>query len=267
MSSTPKTSLHIQIAEAIRNYETLSLNALPTIPVGSRLVGLMAFGGVEPAPKNFVARLLSKLFPSRWLGSMSKWKVGMKPGTETVRDTVDAIVEEVESRKWKLGMTPMVKVRDAVDAIVKEVESSKLVDSLALNSPQFGQMMSIIRLIMVSGATPGNIIEAMELTTGNLGFRELDQNGRILRAQKTAFTERIVMALFGGVALIGPMLVMTLHPSRNTSLITVSAATFLFALVLALVATDSDGKDVLAATAAYAAVLVVFVGTSSGGGS
>ena len=60
---------------------------------------------------------------------------------------------------------------------------------------------------------------------------------------------------------------MTLHPSRNTSLITVSAATFLFALVLALVATDSDGKDVLAATAAYAAVLVVFVGTSSGGGS
>jgi uncharacterized membrane protein YhaH (DUF805 family) len=64
------------------------------------------------------------------------------------------------------------------------------------------------------------------------------------------------------VALIGPMLIMTVHPLRDTSLITVAAATFLFALVLALVATDSDGKDVLAATAVYAAVLVVFVGTS-----
>lgn len=70
------------------------------------------------------------------------------------------------------------------------------------------------------------------------------------------------MALFGGAAVIGPMLVMTLHPSRNTSRITVSLATFLFALLLAIVAKDSAGKDVLAATAAYAAVLIVFVGTS-----
>lgn len=102
----------------------------------------------------------------------------------------------------------------------------------------------------------------MEKTVGNLGFRELDQKGREERSRKQAFTQRIVMALFGGAAVIGPMLVMTLHPSRNTSLITVSLATFLFALLLAIVAKDSAGKDVLAATAAYAAVLVVFVGTS-----
>ena len=62
------------------------------------------------------------------------------------------------------------------------------------------------------------------------------------------------MAMFGGVALIGPMLIMTLQPSLNTSLITVSIATFLF------VASDSAGKDVLATTAA--AVLVVLVGTN-----
>lgn len=97
---------------------------------------------------------------------------------------------------------------------------------------------------------------------GKLGFRELDQKGREERSQRNAFTQRIVMAMFGGVALIGPMLVMTLHPSRNTSLITVSVATFLFALLLAFLARDSAGKDVLGATAAYAAVLVVFVGTS-----
>ena len=107
----------------------------------------------------------------------------------------------------------------------------------------------------------------MEKTVGNLGFRELDQKGREERSRKQVFTQRIIMALFGGAAVIGPMLIMTLHPSRNTSLITVSLATFLFALLLAIVAKDSAGKDVLAATAAYAAVLVVAVGTSMAPGS
>ena len=53
------------------------------------------------------------------------------------------------------------------------------------------------------------------------------------------------MAMFGGVSLIGPMLIMTLRQSTNTSLITVSVATFVFALDLAAGATDSSGKDVL----------------------
>ena len=110
---------------------------------------------------------------------------------------------------------------------------------------------------------PSNVAKRMQSRAGNLGFRELDQRGRILRQREKAFTERIVMAMFGGIALIGPVLIMTLHKSRNTSLITVSVATFVFALVLAVGATDSAGKDVLGATAAYAAVLIVFVGTSS----
>ena len=110
---------------------------------------------------------------------------------------------------------------------------------------------------------PKDVLQLMEKTFGNLGFRELDQKGREERSQKNALTERIIMALFGGAALIGPMLIMTLHQSRNTSLITASVATFLFALVMAFAARDSAGKDVLAITAAYAAVLVVFVGTST----
>lgn len=46
----------------------------------------------------------------------------------------------------------------------------------------------------------------------------------------------------------------------STSLITVSVATFVFALVTALSAIDVGGKDALAATAAYTAVLVVIIG-------
>ncbi|KAK5219994.1 hypothetical protein LTR72_007525 [Exophiala xenobiotica] len=97
----------------------------------------------------------------------------------------------------------------------------------------------------------------------SLKFRELDRDGRETRARKSALAERFAMALFGGAALIAPMLIMTLHSSQSTSLITVSLATFLFALAIAIFANDAAGKDVLAATAAYAAVLVVFVGTNA----
>jgi hypothetical protein len=80
--------------------------------------------------------------------------------------------------------------------------------------------------------------------------------------QQIAFANRLVMALFGGIALIVPTLIMAFHPTRNTCLITTIVATLLFALILAFEARDSRGKDVLTATAAYAAVLVVFIGTS-----
>ncbi|PMD20462.1 hypothetical protein NA56DRAFT_689902 [Hyaloscypha hepaticicola] len=80
--------------------------------------------------------------------------------------------------------------------------------------------------------------------------------------RQKAITSRLFMALFGGIALIVPTVIMSKHQGLNYSLITTAIATVLFALMLALGATDSTGKDVLAATAAYAAVLVVFIGTS-----
>jgi hypothetical protein len=93
-------------------------------------------------------------------------------------------------------------------------------------------------------------------------FRELNREIRLEQEQKAAYSERLSMGLFGGIALIAPMLLMVLHRDRNTSIITTSVATVLFAVSLAGRATDLGGKDVLAATAAYAAVLVVFVGAS-----
>jgi hypothetical protein len=93
-------------------------------------------------------------------------------------------------------------------------------------------------------------------------YRELDKDGREAREKRKAFADRLRLGAFGGVALIGPMLLMVLHRSRDTSLITASASTMLFAFTLAIAAKDLKGMDVLAATAAYAAVLVVFVGAS-----
>lgn len=55
---------------------------------------------------------------------------------------------------------------------------------------------------------------------------------------------------------------MAKNQATNISLVTTAVATVLFSLVLAFGARDSTGKDVLAATAAYTAVLVVFIGTN-----
>ena len=97
----------------------------------------------------------------------------------------------------------------------------------------------------------------------SLSCTELDRYRRELRARKNAFVERLGFGQFGGLALIVPMLIMTLRPSRTNSLVTVSVAVMLFAVFLAFFANKSAGKDVLTATAAYAAVLIVFVGGNS----
>jgi hypothetical protein len=72
------------------------------------------------------------------------------------------------------------------------------------------------------------------------------------------------MALFGGIALIIPTVLMVLYPYRDTCLIITSVGTVIISLVLAFGARDSTGKDVLGAIAAYTAVLVVFLGSSFG---
>ncbi|KAM0417472.1 hypothetical protein ACHAPT_012536 [Fusarium lateritium] len=73
---------------------------------------------------------------------------------------------------------------------------------------------------------------------------------------------RFVIAVTGGLFLIVPMIIMTLQPSDIKSLITVSAFVILFALSLSFVVRVSN-IETLVSTATYAAVLVVFVGTST----
>lgn len=96
--------------------------------------------------------------------------------------------------------------------------------------------------------------------TGEGGY--YDQRAKAGEATQ-AFLGRLWMALFGGVVLIAPMLIMRLHATLLTELVTTSAFVLAFAVVLARFMVDADRKDILSATAAYAAVLVVFVGTSN----
>jgi hypothetical protein len=81
------------------------------------------------------------------------------------------------------------------------------------------------------------------------------------------FFSRLTMAIFGAVALLAPMLIMTLHPTKLTALLTTTIFVLVVAIILAAMMGTAENKDVIAATAAYAAVLVVFVGTSNPSGN
>lgn len=73
---------------------------------------------------------------------------------------------------------------------------------------------------------------------------------------------RVLVALVGGASLVVPLIMMTYLTSQTARLIIVSAFVFVFSILVG-VATKGTNQEVLGATAAYAAVLVVFVGTSS----
>ncbi|KAH6892459.1 hypothetical protein B0T10DRAFT_528235 [Thelonectria olida] len=84
--------------------------------------------------------------------------------------------------------------------------------------------------------------------------------------QVSAFIDRsvrFVVAITGELFLIVPMVIMTINQSQIRSLVKVSLAVVTFALILSLAVRVSN-VEALVATATYAAVLVVFVGTSSG---
>jgi hypothetical protein len=135
-----------------------------------------------------------------------------------------------------------------------QVDSSLEVEIIKVNQDDIDQPIWFV--IQQIHGRPGD----------QLGFRELDKAGREERERKSASALRFTMGMFGAIALIAPMLIMALHSNqKNVALITTSVATIIFALILALGGTDSSGKDVLGATAAYTAVLVVFVGTSLSG--
>jgi len=61
---------------------------------------------------------------------------------------------------------------------------------------------------------------------------------------------------------MAPMLLMVLHKDLVTTLVTASVSTLLFALATTTW-TKEDPATLVGATAAYAAVIVVFVGSSS----
>ena len=74
--------------------------------------------------------------------------------------------------------------------------------------------------------------------------------------------KRLLAAIIESFSLVAPILIMVIAPSPIKTLITSSVAVVLFPLVLA-VASSAQTKTVLGSTAAYAAVMVGFVGLNT----
>jgi VIT1/CCC1 family predicted Fe2+/Mn2+ transporter len=74
---------------------------------------------------------------------------------------------------------------------------------------------------------------------------------------------RIIVAITGGVFLLVPMIIMTFATDAHMRLVVVSVAMLWFAVSVPLVS-KATNQELIAATAAYSAVLVVYVGTTSG---
>ncbi|KAJ9606877.1 hypothetical protein H2200_008887 [Cladophialophora chaetospira] len=90
-----------------------------------------------------------------------------------------------------------------------------------------------------------------------------DSRAGILQEREAqAIVKRFGVALVGGMALLIPMIIMVLHKDLLTTLLVVSVSVILFAVLVAIYSHQSS-VDILTLTAAYAAVLVVFVGSSS----
>lgn len=87
--------------------------------------------------------------------------------------------------------------------------------------------------------------------------------GELTQKRKTElFLTRLAFAIIGGIFLIAPMWLMVLHNTRATVLSTTSISVLLWAIAAAW-KLEGGPLSVLSTTAAYAAVLVVFVGTNT----
>ena len=72
---------------------------------------------------------------------------------------------------------------------------------------------------------------------------------------------RLLFSVTGGAALLVPMIIMTFYTSQHARLIVVALAVILFSIFMA--ATNAPRDSIVAATAAYAAVMVVYIGSAS----
>lgn len=70
------------------------------------------------------------------------------------------------------------------------------------------------------------------------------------------------MAVLGGCSLLISMLIMSFYKSRTAWLITVSVAVVMFAIMVSVLESRASNQELLAARAAYTAVMVVYVGSA-----
>lgn len=105
----------------------------------------------------------------------------------------------------------------------------------------------------------------LEVPTDEKEPRLFGVEGNTIREikQKLGSFHRLKGGVAGGLGLIGPILLMVLYKDLPFALTATACSTMLFAMGVAWFSYDSSALEVMAAVAGYAAVLVVFIGTSA----
>lgn len=78
------------------------------------------------------------------------------------------------------------------------------------------------------------------------------------------FVRNLIMGLIGGATVVAPIFWMVLHPGVLTSLVAIATCVFGFCLGLSSSPFPKDPRHVYAATAAYAAALLLCIGAAGG---
>lgn len=138
------------------------------------------------------------------------------------------------------------------------VTSKRKVDAMVLR----GTLSKVHPTLRSEHLTKMKLLKPLEPVNQPIG-------GTRLGAFKEARWKRILsnagMAAIGGGFLIAPMWLMVLRNTIYTTLVTTTLCVALFGMIMSW--RLSGPMEVLSATAAYAAVLVVFVGTNTAGGN
>lgn len=143
-------------AQAIRDYETLSLNAVPTIATDARFVGSMELAREEHRGSHQIGDRLAEFaseFASRF-APLTEPFVTLLPG---------------------LFMYNSVRQLDLLERSLHSLAEQGYISPDELS-----------------------LVDTMEGSCGRLGFRELEHQGKLRRAEKQALAQRILMGLFGG---------------------------------------------------------------------
>lgn len=130
-------------------------------------------------------------------------------------------------------------------------------DYLSLRGGKFSQTSDAIREFLRKWLPPFLSWTAQEKANRRADYVQ----GRMPEIYSKALDRiaRFIVGLAGGLSLIVPLLIMAFHSSLTKTLVTVCIAVVTFALAVSL---KFQVDVAITATATYAAVLVVFVGTS-----
>ncbi|KXH64406.1 hypothetical protein CSAL01_04014 [Colletotrichum salicis] len=161
-----------------------------------------------------------------------------------------------ESRGWVRTLRQYNRSRSARDPFLATSEYA--IDDFVLRS--YGNLLQSQELKKVSslGAWQEDLRQNLDRIHYPLcGTR----SGNESQLFKNGLWTRIMLAAIGGAFLIGAMWLMVLYGGLYSTLGTTTGFVTVFGLVMVFML--EEGKDVLGSTAAYAAVLVVFMGTSN----